>query len=415
MLFVHSVDKFGPSATVNDTALPSVIRVSSLHAVFAAMRGRGPVSRSELARLTGLSKQTMSDVAKALEEAGWIREAGLTMGGLGRRAAMYQLDERSAFALGIDLGGTKLHLGISDLTGALAGELEEPTDRRGGLHVVRQIRDVMLRVAARAGVEPARIRAGAMGSPGVFDVASGRIQLAPNISALDKFDVAGALQEVLGFPIAVENDVNLAALGERAQDGRRHHESLVFIALGTGIGMGIVANGQLLRGARGGAGEIAYLPLGGDPFDPRGYRLGTLESAVGSAAIVERYLALGGAEVAGVRGVFERLDAGDPAALRTVEEVARLLAQAVMAVAAVLDPGLVVLGGGIGSRPDLAGKVVQLLSGWSGPQPQVEASVLGSRAVLEGALGLGLERLHRDLVRLRPAAAVVPAHSGPPK
>ena len=120
MLFVHSVDKFGPSAIVNDTPLPSAIRVSSLHAVFAAMRGRGPVSRSELARITGLSKQTMSEVAKALEEAGWIREAGLTVGGLGRRAAMYQLDERRAFALGIDLGGTKVHLGISDLTGALA-------------------------------------------------------------------------------------------------------------------------------------------------------------------------------------------------------------------------------------------------------------------------------------------------------
>ena len=97
------------------------------------------------------------------------------------------------------------------------------------------------------------------------------------------------------------------------------------MALGTGIGMGIIAGGQLLRGARGAAGEISYLPIGGDPYDPRGFLLGTLESAVGSVAIVKRYAGFGGTSGATVRDIFTALERGEPAAIATVEETARLI------------------------------------------------------------------------------------------
>ena len=114
-----------------------------------------------------------------------------------------------------------------------------------------------------------------MGSPGMVDPSSGAIVIAPNIAALDSLAGRAALRARLGVDCAIENDVNLAAVGEHWRGSSRKAQNFAFIAVGTGIGMGIFADGQLVRGARGAAGEIAYLPLGGDPYDARGLRLST--------------------------------------------------------------------------------------------------------------------------------------------
>src|SRR6185437_15726763 len=116
-----------------------------------------------------------------------------------------------------------------------------------------------------------------------------------------------ALAARLGAPVVIENDVNLAARGEQWRGHGVGIGNFVFIGLGTGIGMGIIADGHLLRGARGGAGEISYLPIGADPFDPRGFALGTLESTIGSVAIADRYAGLGGRSDATVRDIFSAL------------------------------------------------------------------------------------------------------------
>ena len=153
----------------------------------------------------------------------------------------------------------------------------------------------------------------------------------------------------------------------------------------------------MLRGARGAAGEIAYLPLGGDPFDPSGFDNGTFEMAVGSQAIIRRYEGYGGAVGRRVRDIFDDLAIGDRAAEAAVGETARLLVLAITAVHAVIDPELIVLGGSIGMRSELVERVRALLPR-TGPQHvPVEASVLGNRATLVGALGQGLNQLHGDL------------------
>ncbi len=382
---------------MNEAFSTSIARQISVRAVFEAMLKCGPISRAELARITGLSKQTTSDVVRALEEARWIRLRGQTQGAIGRSATMYEVEENNAFALGADLGGTKIHVAIANLLGVIVGELTEPTDRQGGHAVVAQIHKMMSRIAARAGLDPALIRCGAIGSPGVFQPESGHINFAPNIPGLDEIDVAKALNNALGFPVAIENDVNLAALGERRQGFRLDAPNFAFIALGTGIGMGMVANGQLVRGARGGAGEIAYLPIGGDPFDSRSFKLGTLESAIGSAAITERYAALGGDPTFDVRVIFDRLGTGDRAAATTLDEIARLMFQAIMAIRALLDPELVVLGGSIGCRSELVTRVRDLAARFMADPLPIEASALGSRATLVGAIGLGVDTLQATL------------------
>jgi predicted NBD/HSP70 family sugar kinase len=365
-----------------------------------AVLHRQPVSRAELARITGLSKQTTSEVMRALEHNGWVRVRGQIQGATGRSAVTYEVQRDAAFVLGIDLGGTKLHVALADLVGTITGETQEPTDPRGGAHVVRQIGAITQRLAKKAGLAEGSLRCAAVGSPGVFDPRTGHIDISPNIGGLEEIDVALSLSETLGCRVLIENDVNLAAKGEQWQGCCTDTQNFAFVAMGTGIGMGFVTDGQLVRGARGAAGEIAYLPLGGDPFDSRGYRNGTLETAIGSVAILERYRGFGGTEAADVRDVFDRLAKGDQAAEATLEETARVLVQALMAIRAVLDPERVVLGGSIGIRPELIGRVRDIMRRVMADPLLVEASTLGSRAALVGAVGVALAALHETMFGL---------------
>lgn len=382
---------------MNESASQSIVRQASLRAVFEAMLAHGPLSRAQLSRLTGLSKQTTSEVVRQLESAGLARLLGQTQGPVGRSATTYALRMDGAFVMGVDLGGTKVQVALADLVGGIVGETTQETDRRGGRHVVRQINAMMRDVATQGGVDPRSVRFGAMGSPGVFRPETGTIELAPNLPGFNTLDVAKALRDSLGFPVIIENDVNMAALGEWRHGCGKGTDDLAFMALGTGIGMGIISGGRLLRGTKGAAGEIAYLPLGGDPFDARGHRFGTLEMAIGGAAIVDRYRAGGGAPDADVRMIFDRVDANDAVALATVDDVARLLVQAIVATQAILDPSLVVFGGSIGARAELMSRVLELSTRAMPAPPVLKTSTLGGRAALVGAISVGIQSLHATL------------------
>jgi predicted NBD/HSP70 family sugar kinase len=356
----------------------------------------GPISRAELARGTGLSKQTISGVMRELELDGWVHAQGQIQGAVGRSAVMYAMRPGAAFVLGIDLGGTKLHIALADLSGEIVADAVEPTAPEGGIHVVEQIGRIADQLIERAGIERQRLLGGVMGSPGVVDPVSGAISIAPNIPAFDSFDVQGALRDRLGVEAGIENDVNLAAVGEHWRGNSRNARTFAFIAIGTGIGMGLFADGHLVRGARGAAGEIAYLPLGGDPYDARGLRLGTLETAICSAAITERYAGHGGTPASTVREIFDRLGE-DEAARRTIDEVARIVAIAILAVQSVIDPEVVLLGGSIGVRPELRTQVAAQLARCMRDPVPVEISALGSRATLVGAIGSAIDMVHRKV------------------
>jgi len=190
--------------------------------------------------------------------------------------------------------------------------------------------------------------------------------------------------------------VKLAAIGEHWRGNSRKARSFAFIAVGTGIGMGIFADGHLIRGARGAAGEVAYLPLGGDPYDARGQRLGTLETAVGSAGIIERYTGLGGPSGSTVRDVFDRLET-DEAARITIDEVGRIVTTAILAVHSILDPEIIVMGGSIGARPELKLRIDANLGRCTREPVRIELSALGNRATLIGAIGSAIDHVHRSL------------------
>jgi predicted NBD/HSP70 family sugar kinase len=356
-----------------------------------------PISRAELARLTGLSKQTMSDVVGELEADDWLRVTGRTQGSVGRSAVTYEVPDRRALVFGADLGGTKIHAALADMRGTLVADSFAATDPRGGRLVLHQIAAVPTELAASAGVAPALIRVGAVGIPGAVNARTRRLIMVPNIADLEQLAFEDELVRRLGFPVVAGNDVNMAAKGEQWRGEGRDADSFVFVAVGTGIGMGIINERKIVSGARGAAGEISTLPLGVDPFDARSFKAGALESAIGSAAIRQRYVALGGQAEASVRDIFDRLAAGDAAAIATIGEGARTLAQALLGVAAVLDPARGVFGGSIGSRHELVERVEHYLGRCMPAPVACTISRLGSGAGLLGTVATALERL-RELL-----------------
>ena len=381
---------------MQDFSSSPVARQQSVRLVVERLLRDRSVSRAEIARSTGLSKQTISEVMRELERDGWVYEDGQIQGTVGRSAVTYALRSDAAFVLGIDLGGTKLHVALADLQGVIVAESIEATAGDGGGAVVAQIGRMTDALLQRAGVSSQRLRGGVMGSPGIIEPASGGIVIAPNIAGLDSLDVRAALRARLGIDIAIENDVNLAAIAEHWRGNSRKARTFAFIALGTGIGMGIFADGHLIRGARGAAGEVAYLPLGGDPYDARGQRLGTLETAVGSAGIIERYTGLGGPSGSTVRDVFDRLET-DEAARITIDEVGRIVTTAILAVHSILDPEIIIMGGSIGARPELKLRIDANLGRCTREPVRIELSALGNRATLIGAIGSAIDHVHRSL------------------
>ncbi|WP_231081508.1 ROK family transcriptional regulator [Jiella flava] len=357
----------------------------------------GPISRADIAKRTGLSKQTISEVVRDLEQDGWLKPTGRTDGRPGRTAITYELDAAAGLAVSIDLGGTKIAAAICDLLGNIVAELKVPTDRRGGIHLVEQFCRTISDLNALAGTSSDSLRLIVLGTPGVLDPATGHIHAAPNIPGVEAINLRQLLSETLDIPVIIENDVNLAAEGERWRGHGIDVDNFAFVALGTGTGMGIIANGALLRGARGAAGEISYLPIGGDPFDPGGFNLGTFETAVGSMAMTRRYVGFGGRQGATVADLFNAFECGELSAVAAIEETARLTALAIAAIGATLDPELVIMGGSIGARPELVEAIRRYLPRCTPDPPRIEISHFGNRAALIGGMGIAVDHMHDDL------------------
>lgn len=375
---------------------PSFSRQVSLCLTMQAIIHCGPISRASIAKQTGLSKQTVSELVRILEEEGWVRETGRTSGHVGRTATTFELVPDSAYMAAADLGGTKLRVAVVDLAGKVLAEVVEATDPDGGRAVAKQIGALITRACREESLSTERIRQTVVGCPGVPDQATGRVRFAPNISGTEDFDFRAAVGDAVGTPVLLENDVNLAVLGEQWLGAGQGADHLAFIALGTGIGAGLIANGSLLRGATGAAGELGYLPFGADPFDPESLRVGAFERATATHGIRAAYLGASG-RAFDVPAIFDAASGGDEAAKAVLAELARQMARAVAAVSAITAPDLVILGGSIGARPEIVAATRCEVARCFPFPVRIEPSALGNHASLSGAVAIGLTELHTAL------------------
>jgi len=371
-------------------------RQFSRSAIVQAIASAGPISRASLAKQVGLSKQTVSEIVSSLEQDGWISETGRTAGHVGRTATTYQLVPDAAFVCGVDLGGTKVRAAIIDLTCTVVAELTELTDARGGTDVARQIVRLCREAAEGVGVNWSKVMFATVGVPGVPDQKTGSVKMAPNIKKIGDFDFVGALEAEFGFGVQVENDVNLAAIGEQWSGCASEVDNMAFVSLGTGIGAGIIVGGQIVRGAMGAAGELGFLPFGADPFEPDSLKVGALERQAGSFGMMKRYAELSGKDVQ-VKDLFDLALAGDADAETVLDETARLVARLIATIGAVVDPSMVVLGGSIGQRTALQSRIVVALAACFPNPIVIERSQLGDHAALVGGAAVGLSHLHHTI------------------
>jgi predicted NBD/HSP70 family sugar kinase len=400
---------------------PSLLRRLNSALVLRTIRAQGPLSRSDIAKATGLSKPTVNDVVELLLGAGYVRES-LADGGSrprrpGPRARLLTFRADLGHVLGIDIGANKILVLAADLNGrTIASERRRTTREGGAAEVLGGVREAVRTVLERAGIPRSSLLAVGVGTPGVVDRA-GRITLAPQLAGWEGLPLAARLGRSFSCPVLVDNEVHLSLLAERWQGAAERIDDAVYVQIGVGIGGGILIGGELYRGANGAAGEIGYLPLGdGDQSPMVGF--GPFEHAAGGSAFARlgrraaarpegRLLVeLAGGDPAAIDAeiVFQAAGRGDPAAREIVEELVARLARGIAALVVALDPATVIVGGGL-SRAGSA--LVEPLERYVRElvplPPRLVLSALGDESVALGAIRLAVEHVEAQVFTFAPA------------
>jgi predicted NBD/HSP70 family sugar kinase len=367
-------------------ATPPLLKDLNERTILEAIRAGAPISRAEISRRAGISKPTVSLALESLVTAGLVREAEHDPVGPSYGAVFFEPVAEAALVLGLDLGARFLRGALCDLNGQVRARHDVEVAAADAGRILDTIATLSTTLVDASGLADRLIDNVVIGVPGVVETATGRVTLATNVPGLEGRDFRREAADRLSHPATLENDINLAAIGEQWQGIARGVDDFVFISIGTGLGSGIVLRGEVHRGHNGAAGELDYTRAGHEDFDPCASALSDVAAEIaakpGSATSL--------APPYGARAVFAAARRGDRAAQEIVAEEARRIALHITPVAAVADVGLVVLGGGLGANADLLLEPVRaLLAEWLPYPPRVEVSSLGEAAVLTGALEHG--------------------------
>jgi glucokinase len=307
---------------------------------------------------------------------------------------------REGYVVGVDIGGTNLRLALSDRTGAIIGKrsisIVGVRDPHLIVHLIRDGVDALLQQRSSTRADLLAIAAGA---PGVTDTEKGIVIATSYLMGWRNVPLRDLLEATLGVPAFVDNDANMAALGEGYAGAAQGIRNFVFLAIGTGVGAGIVLNGELFRGEGWTAGEIGYMLVPGTSVAPveRG-KPGALEEIVGGEGVQSRWQSLWSENSSTLQRdatatqIFDYALQGNSHAQAVLELSSQTLAYGIYNIALVLNCPLFVLGGSIGLHPALGDRTRIVLKDRSARvQPRVITSALGTEAQLMGAIFRALE------------------------
>ncbi|GAB1335656.1 ROK family transcriptional regulator [Streptomyces sp. E-15] len=386
------------AGTAGTPGTPRVLRAMNDRAALDLLLEHGPLSRTRIGKLTGLSKPTASQLLARLEAAGLVRVTGTSEGRPGPNAQLYAVDPRAGYAAGLDVTPVRVRAAVADITGRTVGEHELPTPgRHPAQPVVQQVTDALDGAVKAAGLARSDVHRLVIGTPGAFDPNTGRLRYASHLPGWHSPTLLDELAAALPMPVEYENDVNLAAIAEQRLGAARGHADFVLLWNEEGLGAALVLGGRLHRGWTGGAGEVGFLPVPGTPLVRQVTKAnsGGYQELAGSQALPALARELGIADVpqgphaeAAAALLARAADhAGGPhrELLRTY---ATRLATGLASLVSVLDPELVVLSG---SALTAGGEVLRALvqaelEELAAARPRLVVGDVREHPVLRGAL-----------------------------
>ncbi len=377
----------------------AVLRRANLRLVLRTVRDRGPLSRSDLRRHTGLSRPTLDEVVGQLLSLQLLYERPATDAELasrrpGPRPRYLSFNSDSGRLIAVDIGAEKILVVATDLDGHVVARLRSQVTGLDREAILSEVRRLLAEASNKCRTQGRPLRAVVVGTPGVIDPLTGSVSLVPHIAGWEGVILR---DEVLGgyeCPTAVENEMHLAVLGERWLGAAQGCDDVVYIGIGIGVSAGIIIGGGLHRGAFGAAGEIGYLDFGFRDDEPGRDGSGRLEWSAGARAFLGEAQRAGpasprrGDPEQGPVAVFRAAAAGDPAALSLIDQVAAVLGRGVAALSLTLNPALIVLGGGLSQAGEaLRGPVERHLGRLLPmPPPPLKVSTLGEQASVLGGV-----------------------------
>ncbi len=379
-------------------------------AVLSLIADRCTIARSAIARELGLSRSTLTRVASSLVAEGLVREGEEVGSRVGRKMIPLELNPRYASFVVLDLSSLRMRGALAQLGGHIVERVvARPIDIGNREHNLTTFCDLVSHLLQRARAEATPVTAIAVGAPSLVNNPGGVIVWAPSLG-WKQTALGTILRDRFGLPSRVENDANLAALSERWRGSARSTDDFVYLSVGTGLGAGIVAHGQLWHGYHRAAGEPGYIVTDRSYLGRRYERFGCLESLAAKHAILSKaqaaidrgeapVLAGMASESSGELGfetVLAAAAAGDATAAELTDEMADYLSIAVVNIACILDPRLIVLGGTSLERGALLLKRIRKqVEGVVPAMPELILSALGDDAVLLGAIAVAQEDLFR--------------------
>lgn len=365
---------------------------NSLH-VLRIVKKIGFASRADVTRKTRLSPPTVSALVNNLLRVGLLEEQGEGTSTGGRKPQMISFNARCGVVLGGNIGTTAAHLTLSDMSGERMSTRRIPLNDTRPRPLLKCVAGAARKMVKEAGCDQIPLLAVVIGAPGMTDIARGVVLEAANLEGWVNVPVRDLLHEAFGVPVVVDNDVNLAAIGEHWRGGGRGIHNFVFISMGTGIGAGILIDDKIHRGHKWHAGEISHLNVDFREWD----------TDFGAAGYLESYL--GATPRTGAKRALRRSDSG-----KLDEAVISRLGAAVANIATVLDPELIIFGGRVAlTQPGLLELVHKVAAAIAPNCPEIRATELGEDASLFGsvrvALDLANESLHEILLDAPSAAA----------
>lgn len=315
---------------------PRVLRAINDRTALELMLRHGALSRARLVELAGVSKPTAAELLSRLVDDGLAVPSGMSTGARGPSAQLYSVNRSLAHAAGVNAEEDAVTAAVADLSGRVVGEARIEVDLTGAESPVPAIRKAVGDAARRAKVARKSLQNVVVGVPGSYDASTDRISYAGHLPGWEAPDVLAELRKALGVALTVENDANLAAVGERTRGSARDADTFALLWVARGLGLAVELGNSLYAGSTGGAGEVGYIPVGG--------RSVTFQDSVGSGAVLQlaRRYGLTGNGADDV--VAQALRAGDEKR-PFLQELAERLATGVATIVAVLDPPLLVLAG----------------------------------------------------------------------